>query len=260
MADFLDELARTAWSNVKTGYYKVDPISFDDRESLKETVKRNDSVAIIAEIKFASPSKGLIRGDESYVDIAKSMVRGGAMGISILTEPRFFKGSLNGFVDVRKNLRVPLLMKDVIVHESQIDCAEKIGADAVLLIKALFDRGYADKGLGYMIRYAHSLGLEVLAEAHTFDEFKDLLDTEADMIGINNRDLRSMKVDLGRTISILKKTEPPKDKVIVSESGIGSRKDIELLTDYGVKAFLVGSSIMRSTDIEGKVRELIGKG
>jgi indole-3-glycerol phosphate synthase len=260
MADFLDELARTAWSNVRTGYYEVNSIFFGNRESLKEAIKHNP-VAIIAEIKFASPSKGPIRRDESYVSIAKKMVRGGAVGISVLTEPRLFKGSLNGFLEVRKNLKVPLLMKDIIVHESQVDCAAKIGADAVLLIKALFDRGHSDKGLDYMIRYAHSLGLEVLAEAHTFDEFEDLLGTEADMIGINNRDLRSLKVDIGRTVSILERIEElPRDKVIVSESGINSRRDVELLTNQGVKAFLVGSSIMRAADIEGKVKELIGKG
>ncbi len=261
MADFLDKLVRTAWNNVKNGYYKVSSTSYGSGESLKEAIKRTDSVAIIAEIKFASPSKGLIRRDGDHIGIARKMVKGGATGISVLTEPKFFKGSLNGFIDVRKNLNVPLLMKDIIVHESQVDCAGKIGSNAILLIKALFDRGYTDKSLDYMIRYAHSLGLEVLVEAHTFDEFKDLLDTEADMIGINNRDLRSMKVDISRTVSILKRAgDLPKDRVIVSESGIGSREDVELLANHGVKAFLVGSSIMESDDIEGKVKELVGKG
>jgi indole-3-glycerol phosphate synthase len=265
MADLLNELAKLAWSNVKSGYYNLDALTEDLTEnkgkSLKKAIKYCNSTAIIAEIKFSSPSKGTIREKRDFVEIAKKMVKGGAIGLSILTEPRLFKGSLNGFIAVRKSINLPLLMKDLVVHEAQINCARKVNANAILLILQFFERGYTSKDLDYMINYAHSLGLEVLLETHTFEEFKKAVRSEADIIGINNRDLRSMKVSIEQTKAILEKVkEIPKDKVIVSESGIGKRKDIEFLMSYGVNAFLVGSSIMQAKDIEKKVRELVGKG
>ncbi|GBC74952.1 Tryptophan biosynthesis protein TrpCF [archaeon HR06] len=255
MVDFLDELAKLAWDNVRSNYYSLNCKVKKVKGSLKEEISRSD-IFIISEIKFSSPSFGDIRKD-NILRVAEKMVKGGAKALSILTEPKIFKGSLDGFLKVRENFSIPLLMKDIIVDKVQIDCAEKIGANAILLIMSLFDRRYIKEDLKDMIKYAHNLGLEVILETQNLDEFKRALLTDADLIGINNRDLRDLSVNLERTREILEKfNELP--KLVVSESGIESKRDIDYLRSFGVKAFLIGTAIMKSKDIEAKVRELVG--
>jgi indole-3-glycerol phosphate synthase len=144
-------------------------------------------------------------------------------------------------------------MKDFVVSTDQIDAASRFGADAVLLIQALFDREYCDQDK--MIQHAHSLGLEVLLEAYSEDEFKEVVESNADMIGINNRDLRTFIVSLNNTVQILKKSNI-RDRIVVSESGVESPRDLLFLKDAGARAFLVGTSIMSSHNVEEKVREL----
>lgn len=147
-------------------------------------------------------------------------------------------------------------MKDFIISQVQVDAAHRIGASAILLIHALFERKYCAISLDEMIKYAHSYDIEVLLEAHTEDEFQRAVTSDADLIGINNRDLRTLTVDLRVTENILRK-HGQNDHVIVSESGIESAKDVRFLRSAGAKALLVGSSVMTAQNIEEKVRELV---
>lgn len=256
MADFLDVLAQNAKEIVSEGYYDIETQITTPLISLKNTIQKSKRTPIIAEIKFASPSKGVLRKNENVENIAVAMENGGAIGISVLTEPKNFDGSLASFVKVRRAVGLPLLMKDIIISPLQLEAASKIGANAVLLIQTLFERKYCERDLHDMIAHAHSLNLEVLLETHTENEFSSALNTDADLIGINNRDLKTLKVNLETTKKILKNINP-KEKVIVSESGIETPADIRFLKEYGVHAFLIGSTIMTASDIERKVKEFV---
>jgi len=176
MADFLDTLAQSAQEAINSGYY----------EAIKETAKSHISLK-------EAISAGAIRENVEASSIAESMEKGGAVGISVLTEPKHFKGSLSSLVEARKAVKLPILMKDIILSPVQIDAASKAGANAALLIEALFDRGYCECTINDMIGRAHSAGLEVLLETHTADEFRSAVRTHADVIGINNRDLATLK-------------------------------------------------------------------
>jgi indole-3-glycerol phosphate synthase len=256
MSDFLDLLVRVAQTNIESEYYdKVTPVE-NDYTSLKKAILDCTSNPIITEIKAASPSAGVIRTKVDPTAIAESMEKGGAVALSVLTEPKQFSGSLEALVQARKAVKLPILMKDIIISPLQIQVAANIGANAVLLIKALFDRGYSSKTLEEMIAGAHLLGLEVLLETHTVSEFVLALQTDADLIGINNRDLGTLKVDLTVTKKILRSINPEK-KVVVSESGINTPHDIHFLSESGASAFLIGSAIMLSNNIEEKVREFV---
>jgi indole-3-glycerol phosphate synthase len=256
MSDYLDVLARVARITVESEYYEAAKRAENSRASLKEAIVRCKTAPIIAEIKAASPSAGLIRRDFDAAEIASAMQKGGAVGLSVLTEPKQFGGSLEALAVAREAVSLPILMKDIILSPSQLYAAQKMGADAVLLIKALFDRGYGEKTVDEMIVGAHALGLEVLLEIHTEAEFEEAVKTEADLVGINNRDLKTMKVDLKVTKRVLAKKDAG-DKLVVSESGIKTPQDIRFLRESGASAFLVGSALMASTDIEEKVREFV---
>lgn len=256
MADFLDKLALEARRTVEEGYYET-PLDINySKISMRDAILNSEFASIISEIKFASPSKGTIRNNYNLMEFAHEMKEGGAVGISVLTEPKHFKGNIDNISKIRGTLEIPILMKDIILSQIQIDAASKIGADAVLLIKAIFDRGYSEKGVQDMIDYAHSNGLEVLLEVHTENEFHLALKTDADMVGINNRDLRTLEVDLKVTERILGEHQSD-GRVFVSESGISSTEDIQFLRDCGAKAFLIGTAIMSAKNIEMKVKELV---
>ncbi|MEM1585988.1 MAG: indole-3-glycerol-phosphate synthase [Candidatus Bathyarchaeia archaeon] len=254
MGDFLDELAAVAWKNVKEGYYRHSGASRPcGRRSLRNAIVAlgGRKAPIISEIKFASPSAGLLRAPGNIEFIARSMVKAGAVGLSILTEPYYFSGSLENLLRARMVVETPILMKDIVVSMEQIETAWKMDADAILLIVALFERGYCEASLNEVIEYSHAHGLEVLLEAHTPEEFKLALSTDADMIGINNRDLKTLKVDLSVTKRILKSFDKSEagGRPIISESGIRSPGDIRFLRKCGADAFLVGSSIMTAKSI-----------
>jgi indole-3-glycerol phosphate synthase len=251
MADFMDTLVKEALKRLKNGYYETAIHLNVPRLSLKNAIMNCQHAPIIAEIKPSSPSRGCFRHITSPAGVAKAMEAGGAVGISVLTEPKRFGGSLQALAQAKGSVGIPVLMKDVIVDKVQIEAAARIGADAVLLIKG----AVADKA-DELIGFAHSLGLEVLLETHTVEEFKAALETEADMIGINNRDLKTLKVDLNVTARILAETRP-NGWVVVSESGIENADHVRFLRQCGANAFLVGSSIMLANDVEQKVRELV---
>ena len=257
MPDFLDDLASGARETIEQGYYEEALKVNAPTLSLREAILKCKSASVISEVKFASPSMGAIKRERDLKRIVRDMEEGGAIGISILTEPKHFKGHINFIAKVRGLVSTPILMKDIILSPIQIDAASKVGANAILLIKALFERGYCEVSLHEMIGYAHSKGLEVLLEAHTQDGFLSALKTEADIVGINNRDLSSLKVDLEVTEKILVRHSDFGGKVIVSESGIKEPKDIRRLHKYGVHGFLVGTAIMKAKDIKGKVKELV---
>jgi len=256
MADFLDALARSAKETINNGYYEVSTRISTPYISLKKAILESKHVSIITEIKAASPSLGTIRKNFNPEKVAEAMEKGGAVGISVLTEPKHFKGSLSYVTKVRKAVKLPILMKDVIVSPTQLETASKIGANAVLLIEALFERKYCECDVQEMIAQAQSKNLEVLLETHTEDEFRFAINSNADLIGINNRDLRTLKVDLGVTKRILEKNDAH-GKIVVSESGIKAIADLRFLHECGAHAFLIGSAIMMADDIEKRVKEFV---
>jgi indole-3-glycerol phosphate synthase len=210
-------------------------------------------IRLIAEVKKASPSKGIIRQDFDPVAIAKVYEESGASCLSVLTEKRYFQGDLGYLGSIRRAVKLPLLRKDFITDAYQVYEARAAGADAVLLIAACLELRQMEDLLGT----AKDLGLDVLAEAHTAKELDRTLLAGASIVGINNRDLSRFTVDLDTTFGLLK--DIPHDRTVVSESGIGTREDVVLLQQAGVDAILVGESLMREQDIGRKVRELLGK-
>lgn len=254
MPDFLDMLARDAKERVNKGYYEVSTHIAIPSISLKKAILESKRMPVIAEIKAASPSLGTIRKNFSLEEVARAMEEGEAVGISVLTEPKHFEGSLFSLAKVRKAVKLPLLMKDMIISSIQLEAASKIGANTILLIEALFERGYCEYNVHEMIAKAQSKNLEVLLETHNEDEFQSAVNSNADLIGINNRDLGTLKVDLGVTKRILEKNDS-QGKIVVSESGIKTPADLRFLFGCGAHAFLIGSAIMMADNIEKKLKE-----
>jgi len=256
MADFLDTLAQSAKATIDSGYYEPLTEATTSRLSLKKAILEAKNAPVITEIKAASPSAGTIRENVEARGIAESMEKGGAVGISVLTEPKHFNGSLHSLVEARRTVKLPILMKDIILSPVQLEAAMKIGANVALLIVGLFDRGYCACNLRAMIATAHSKGLEVLLETHTAEEFRVAVTTQADLVGINNRDLATLKVDLNVTKRILEQNGA-EGKIVVSESGVSTPADLRFLRECGAHAFLVGSAVMLAGNVEEKVKELV---
>lgn len=208
--------------------------------------------AIIAELKRSSPSKGRIRKDFDPLKIAATYQEHGAQAVSILTDEQFFEGKGNYLTAIKKAISLPLLRKDFIIDSYQIYETRILGADALLLIAAILEQGQ----LREYIRLAGHLGLAPLVEVHTKAELAKALAAGAEIIGINNRNLQTFSTDLKRTLELAPMI--PKGKIVVAESGISSRKDIELLMGAGVHCFLIGEALMRADDIGGKLREFLG--
>ena len=256
MRDFLDKLAVDAKETVNQGYYEISTQGTFASVSLRKAVIESKQNAVITEVKAASPSRGTIKESFDPKEVAAAMERGGATGISVLTEPKHFNGSVDYVTQVREAVELPILMKDIIIDETQLEAASRIGANVVLLIEALFERGYCEHTLEEMMSKAHSRNLEVLLETHNESEFCSAIETGADLVGINNRDLRTLEVDIGVTERILKKYDS-KGKVVVSESGMIVPSDVSFLRGCGAQAFLIGSAIMMATSIEKTVKEFV---
>lgn len=218
-----------------------------------ERALTGSDIRLIAEAKKASPSKGVIREDFDPGMIAQAYEGSGAACISVLTETKFFQGSLDYLGMIRKAVKIPLLRKDFIIDEYQIFEARAGGADALLLISGCLEKAQMADFLGI----AAELDLDVLVESHTHKELDKALAAGATLVGINNRDLRTFTVSLATTLDMLK--DIPDDRIVVSESGISTRADVERLHRAGVDAILVGESLMREKDIGKKVKELLGK-
>jgi indole-3-glycerol phosphate synthase len=209
------------------------------------------SVAIIAEAKKASPSKGVIQPDFDPVRIARNYQDGGAHGLSVLTDVDFFQGSLSYIPLVREAVALPVLRKDFIIDPLQIAEAGTVGADAILLIAAILDVNQ----LREFRQQAESLGMDVLVEVHDERELDDALQAESRLIGINNRNLNDFSVSLGTTFRLLPRI--PQGIPVVSESGIASAADMHRLRDAGVKAALIGESLMRAGRQDQLLREFL---
>jgi indole-3-glycerol phosphate synthase len=219
--------------------------------SLGEALKRTDRVNIIAEIKQRSPSKGIICEDFDPVRIAESYVSGGAAALSVLCEEDFFGGSLKHLKEVRSRVAAPLLRKDFIFDPYQVYESRAAGADAVLLIVALLD----DELLARLIEVANELGLDALVEVHCADEMSRAESAGASIVGVNNRDLTSFKVDLDTSIQLAPLA--PTVSVLVSESGITTVADIRRLRAAGFQAFLIGEHLMRAQHPRAALKQLI---
>ncbi|MFP4646573.1 MAG: indole-3-glycerol-phosphate synthase [Candidatus Acetothermia bacterium] len=260
MNDVLTELASSALERVESGYYEINCRVRDQNasQSFVSAIRNCDSRAIVAEIKPGSPTAGkLFGGKFSPSEAGRTYLKGGAAGLSVLTDPDHFYGSLSYLAEVSE-LDTPVLMKDFVLHRLQLKAAKALGADAVLLIYRLFDRGCARLNLPEAIDYAHELSLEVLLEVNGGSEYKSALNTQSEMIGINNRDLRTLEVDLKATDRILGEFE--KDRLIWSMSGISEEEEVEYLKQAGADAFLVGTSLARAGRPEALLRSLCGGG
>ena len=252
--NILRKLVNNSQIAIDDGVYDVESDLEKSNKDFKQIIKTNQHATLLTEIKFASPSLGKIRTLTDPASIAKKMVAGGAKALSVLTQPHLFHGSPEYFMKVRQAVDVPLLMKDIMIDKIQIDAAKKIGADYMLVIQSLFDQKFVSD-IDEFIDYGHKQGLEILLEVHTKDEFTNALKTKADIIGVNNRNLDTLEIDLKTTELVLDGYE--KSRIILSESGINTVEDIQYLKKSGADAFLIGSSIMKSDNIEEQVKKLV---
>lgn len=221
-----------------------------------EALSKKGQVNIITELKKASPSKGLIREDFNYLEVADVYEKCGAVAISVLTEENYFLGSLDYLKAVKEKVSIPVLRKDFLFDDYHVYEARAAGADTLLLIVNML----SDSELGRLITLSRALKMEPLVEVHTEEEMTRALKVDAAIIGINNRDLNTFETDINNTIRIMNVVDEidKQGRVFISESGINSFSDIERLTP-SVNAFLIGESLMREKDIALKLNELLGK-
>jgi indole-3-glycerol phosphate synthase len=205
---------------------------------------------LIAEIKKASPSRGLLCPNFKPVEMAQIYEQSGAAAISVLTEINYFQGRIEHLAAIREKVSLPLLRKDFIFDEYQIYESAVYGADALLLIAAILSANQ----LAGLLGLSHSLGLACLVEAHDENEVEKALQSGAEIIGINNRDLKTFKTDIETTHRL--RALVPQDKIVVSESGIHNRKDINTLKGWGINAGLIGETLVTSKDIASAIKEL----
>ncbi len=215
-------------------------------------IKRENGIKFIAEVKKASPSAGIIREDFNYVNIAIEYEAGGASAISVLTDKEFFMGDIRYLSEIKQLVNVPVLRKDFVIDPYQIYEARAAGADSILLIARILTKEQMDT----FLTLAHELEMECLVEVHDKDELEKVVETEAAIIGINNRNLDTLETNLETTFQL--ESLIPEEKIIVSESGIKTRADILKLEEAGIDAILIGETLMRSKDIFLKTKELFG--
>jgi indole-3-glycerol phosphate synthase len=215
-------------------------------------LERGGKPAVIAEIKKASPSAGEIRANLDVAEIATGYEKSGAAAISVITEEDFFKGKLAYLTRVKRTVSLPILCKDFIIDPIQVVAARAAGADALLLIAAILEQG----SLLELLATVRDLSMVCLVEVHNEEELERVLRTDARIIGINNRNLRTFQVSLDTTFR-LRPSIPP-DRLVVSESGIHEQRDLQSLASATVDAVLVGTSLMRAEDPGAKLRELLG--
>lgn len=234
----LEELKEEV-SKLETNY------EFPFKEALKDP-----EISIIAEVKKASPSKGLIAEDFDYIQIAKEYEQAGASAISVLTEPYFFQGSNDFLRDISLNVSIPLLRKDFTIDEYMIYEAKLLGASAILLIVSILNYNQ----LKSYLDLAHDLGLSAIVETHDANEIKTAIDAGAEIIGVNNRNLADFTVDIENSIRLRRLVD--EDILFISESGIKTSEDVRRLKENNVDAVLIGETLMRSDDKKSMILEL----
>jgi indole-3-glycerol phosphate synthase len=223
------------------------------RPPLSMVRRLGEEFGVIAEVKRASPSQGVIRESFDYLSIAAAYEQAGASAISVLTEINFFQGAKNYLQEIKNRTELPVLRKDFLVHPAQIYESYNLGADAILLIAACL----ADDELRLLHKAASGLGLEVLFEVHDVAELKRILPLKPEMIGVNNRDLKTFKVDIN--VSLKLKKHIPENIVVVAESGIKNRADVKRLRQAGFAGVLVGESLLRAADPGVALRSLLNE-
>ena len=242
-------------TNIPLREIKSMALDVEKPRDFKAAIKKESGpIRLIAEIKKASPSKGIIRKNFDHVSIARTYEEKRVYALSVLTEEDFFMGSLSMLPEVKKVVTRPILRKDFIFDEYQIYESMVNKADAILLIASILEKNQASE----FIHLAKEIGLSVLFEVHNFKELEIALLINADIIGINNRDLNTLSLDIHTTLELKKKI--PSHKIIVSESGITTREDVKRLEDAGTDALLIGTAFMEAEDIGNKIDELMGKG
>lgn len=259
---------------VKNSYRAIDDGAYENKEErdylhhdsidLRNRIIECQNIPIITEIKYASPSKGVLADPMKVTveSIAQVMQNSGATGISVLSQPFLFNGSITNVYKARRASTLPILMKDIVVSEIQLKAAKKAGADYILLIKTIFDMNLTESTLETIIERARKIGLGVILETHTTDEFKEAMVMnkkykQQNLIGINNRNLDTLEISLDTTKNILAEN-PKSGNVIISESGIHKGSDIAKLLAAGADAFLVGTSLMQDTEkMADGIKEII---
>jgi indole-3-glycerol phosphate synthase len=212
---------------------------------------KGDQIRLIAEVKHASPSRGMLSPNFNPVKLAQTYAEGGASAISVLTEANYFMGNIEHLAAIKEVVRLPLLRKDFIFDLYQVYESRAYGADALLLIAAILNQ----KQIKELVSLSHSLGLRCLVEVHNESEVERAVLSEAEIIGINNRDLNTLSIDINMT----RRLRPliPQERIVVSESGIKSKRDIEKLRKWGVDAVLVGEALVTAGDVLAKMQELL---
>lgn len=259
MANILDRIVANKPAEIAAARERVSEAELESRISalppahdFRAALEQGDEVRIIAEVKKASPSAGVLRADFDPIAIARIYEQHGAACISVLTDEPSFQGRLDYLEQVRRAVRVPLLRKDFLIDRYQLMEARAAGADAVLLIAEILD----DAALRRLLHEAHDWGLQALVELYDRANLARVLEAGARLIGVNNRDLRSFAVRLEHTLELA--AAMPREVCLVSESGIRTRGDLERLRQAGVRAVLIGETFMRAPDIGAKVDELRG--
>jgi indole-3-glycerol phosphate synthase len=260
MPTILDRIVETKWAEIEAARAAVPVAGLERRardlpaaRDFTAAVGQPGEVRVIAEVKKASPSAGVIRADFDPIAIAQTYQRHGAAAISVLTDERYFQGSLAYLSAVRDAVTCPLLRKDFVLDRYQLLEARLAGADAALLIAEILP---GDR-LAELQREATALGLHTLVELHDAEQLPRVIDSGARVIGINNRDLRTFTTRLEHTLELLPKI--PADRVVVSESGIRTAADLRRLAEAGARAVLVGESLMRAADIGAALGALRGR-
>lgn len=243
----LEEIKAQAEALAAQEYEKTGGFLFPFKQRLAR-----EGINFICEVKKASPSKGLIAADFPYLAIAQDYEKAGAAAISVLTEPEYFQGRDAYLKEIAENVSIPVIRKDFTVDAYQIYEAKVLGASAVLLICSLLN----DEDLKEFLEVAHSVGLSALVETHDEEEVKRALAVGADIIGVNNRDLKTFTVDINNSVRL--KNLVPGGKIFVSESGIKTAADIDVLKKNGTNAVLIGETLMRSDNKEQVLKELAG--
>lgn len=248
----LDKILKEKETEIKQYFNQTfEPIDYDSTTSLKEKVQSSHSMCIISEIKRSSPSKGNIKMEVNPVQQAKQYEASGASAISVLTDPAFFNGTMEDLRDVRKAVNLPILCKDFIIDSIQIDRAKAAGANIILLIVAALD----DTNLEKLYHYAKNLDLEILVEVHNEEEMERALKLNPEIIGINNRNLKTFDVNIATTEKLASMVTNP-DTILISESGMKTQQDVIRARDAGAKVILVGETLMLADDIDEAFREL----
>ena len=263
----LKTLVKNSFKAIDEGMYETS----GDRDysshtylSMRNSVLRCKQNPLLTEIKYASPSRGTLvdHRENNVEEIAMTMEKAGAIGISILAQPFLFNGSIDNILRARKHVTVPILMKDIVVSDIQIKAAKKAGADCILLIKTVFDSNLSEGSLETLAEYATKIGLEVIVETHDEIEFNEAVKINSKipklfgLIGINNRNLDSLEVDLDTTVRILSENSK-NNNTVISESGIKDPSDIVKLKNAGADAFLIGTTLMDNPrEMDQKIKEL----